>query len=581
MLLSFPSKERLIEGVGQGQLPDVGVVISNHRKLAGWNVIPVSKLTVLLGPNSAGKSSVSEALNCLSLFTFRQSTWAPAYEIMREASRGENQEPAYGACFSYPIEEKAQQNFMEVWTPGPSAQQNLGVGPALMKLNHFWGFIRGEKRFQNLNFVIIFENITASSLIVSVYFDGDLVARWSTDSMVQTVEIMPKAVEFVLGFDSPVSLGRKDSYPGFKLTFDYNDWSIYAPEKGPSWPSATEFPSYLFGMRPALDPSSSGLSTEQVFTLIAVLFSFPVSSRLENVCRVFESDPLRDLNSEWFFLRAENERGKKSPSYQFRKDSERVALGRSGKERIAREAAVASITQLSRPELAESPLLSKINEWLGSKNFFDSGYQLRVDLRICVPLEHIKKGFDIQKSFDLAYEHEELDASKFRGLVKDDATDIMARIILLDARGRELSFAEVGTGFSQIIPILIYLGVFRNYFIRQPEVHLHPKLQSRFADCVVSEASKHQDDDVFVGTIIETHSEHIVLRLQRRARETFRGVGDSSLRLKAKDLSLVYFKPDNDQTEVHLIRLLSTGEFIDVWPDGFFDERDEDLWGEV
>ena len=74
-----------------------------------------------------------------------------------------------------------------------------------------------------------------------------------------------------------------------------------------------------------------------------------------------------------------------------------------------------------------------------------------------------------------------------------------------------------------------------------------------------------------VQWILETHSETLVLRLQRRIRE---GV------LSPKDVSILYVDPRGDQGAViEELRLDEEGEFIDVWPDGFFAESFNEMFG--
>lgn len=71
-----------------------------------------------------------------------------------------------------------------------------------------------------------------------------------------------------------------------------------------------------------------------------------------------------------------------------------------------------------------------------------------------------------------------------------------------------------------------------------------------------------------------------MLRFLRRIRDSYKDpLLHTSLTLYPNELSLIYVKPDDDKSRVFLVRVDSSGEFIDGWPDGFFDERDEDLWG--
>jgi predicted ATPase len=96
------------------------------------------------------------------------------------------------------------------------------------------------------------------------------------------------------------------------------------------------------------------------------------------------------------------------------------------------------------------------------------------------------------------------------------------------------------------------------------------------ADCFVYSWNEQKKDFL----IIETHSEHFVLRLLRRVRESFSDeLLHTSLTLLPKDLGLIYFRPVGDKTSIYEIRVSDDGQFLDAWPEGFFDDRDEDIWG--
>ena len=79
--------------------------------------------------------------------------------------------------------------------------------------------------------------------------------------------------------------------------------------------------------------------------------------------------------------------------------------------------------------------------------------------------------------------------------------------------------------------------------------------------------------------IVETHSELLILRLQRRIREG---------KIKPEDISVLYVDPNDESVEGSAIKVLRLGEgsyFKDPWPDGFFDEGlkerlpDDDIYG--
>ena len=75
---------------------------------------------------------------------------------------------------------------------------------------------------------------------------------------------------------------------------------------------------------------------------------------------------------------------------------------------------------------------------------------------------------------------------------------------------------DVGTGVSQCLPIIInglYSPSNVTLMIEQPEIHLHPKMQMNMADFLLSLILQNKQ------IIIETHSDHIINRLVRRAME--------------------------------------------------------------
>ncbi|WP_406071149.1 DUF3696 domain-containing protein [Micromonospora sp. NBC_01638] len=160
-----------------------------------------------------------------------------------------------------------------------------------------------------------------------------------------------------------------------------------------------------------------------------------------------------------------------------------------------------------------------------------------------------------------------LNAGGTSGLVGD-----LVALVLTDRRsGVQLTPADVGFGISQVLPIIVELLSRREsvIMIEQPETHLHPRLQSRLADLFI--------DTVRPGgrgnqVIIETHSEHVMLRIQRRIREGT---------LDASDVAVVYIDQDSEGSAVvHRLGLDSDGNFMDEWPHGFFEERLSELFGE-
>lgn len=138
---------------------------------------------------------------------------------------------------------------------------------------------------------------------------------------------------------------------------------------------------------------------------------------------------------------------------------------------------------------------------------------------------------------------------------------------LVDTRTHvHVRLEEVGYGVSQLLPIVDYCtrDTSQVIYIEQPELHLHPRLQGNLGDLFV--------DSVIRGNqiIAETHSENILLRVRRLVREQ---------RLAPDDVALVYVDNDDDGATVRRLRLGDSGELLDPWPTGFFDDTLADILG--
>lgn len=210
-------------------------------------------------------------------------------------------------------------------------------------------------------------------------------------------------------------------------------------------------------------------------------------------------------------------------------------------------------------ELAPADMIDEVNKSLSTHLFSDAGYQVVVKSKILMSRSELEDALD-----------------EFGSQIQLDDKAFHCELFLIDCHGRQLNFSDVGSGIGFVFPIL--LACFNEYSgvsLQQPELHLHPALQSGLADVFI-EASKDKK------IMCETHSEHIILRALRRVRQTTSGtLADQALALKSNDLAFNYFEPVvGGFTRIHNLRVSDDGDFIDPWPNGFFSERDEDLFGE-
>ncbi len=165
--------------------------------------------------------------------------------------------------------------------------------------------------------------------------------------------------------------------------------------------------------------------------------------------------------------------------------------------------------------------------------------------------------------------------------VDDREYDISVQLSLHSEKfDQEVYPNDVGVGISQLIPVLIAILKEPKLFIEQPELHLHPALQLVIADLIISRINKFRSGErAYDFVITETHSEHIVLRLLRRIRECSEDkIKNKELRISSDEVSVYYVMATNKGTVFKKIRVSDDGDFIDRWPSGFFNERDEELF---
>ncbi len=140
--------------------------------------------------------------------------------------------------------------------------------------------------------------------------------------------------------------------------------------------------------------------------------------------------------------------------------------------------------------------------------------------------------------------------------------------------GADVSFRDVGLGTSQMLPIVISALSNRNKLIaiEQPEIHLHPALQAELGDLFI-ESAMGENGNQF---ILETHSEHLILRLLRRVREG--ELEQGKRRLRPSDISVLYVETTDEGSRVVELPVTPDGDFSVPWPGGFFAERIKELF---
>jgi hypothetical protein len=152
----------------------------------------------------------------------------------------------------------------------------------------------------------------------------------------------------------------------------------------------------------------------------------------------------------------------------------------------------------------------------------------------------------------------------FKVLVESSTGHI--QIFISDQNHAPRNIADLGFGYSQLLPIVLQLWRSRPgssrppsvLAIEQPELHLHPQFQAVLADVIAAAAAPRNAAPLF----IETHSDHLVNRI---------GSLVSEGKIKAEDVQvLVVSEDDFGDSIARKVEFTPSGVLDESWPPGFF-----------
>jgi len=150
-----------------------------------------------------------------------------------------------------------------------------------------------------------------------------------------------------------------------------------------------------------------------------------------------------------------------------------------------------------------------------------------------------------------------------------------------------VNLADSGFGLSQVLPIIVKtvnmelekeqeadrirrravppfrrdMSEIYTSLIQQPEIHLNPKIEAEIGDFFINIM------DSGINLMIETHSEHLLNRIQRR-------VADGTIE-DPMNVNIYFFSKDDHISHIDEINISSEGIF-DYWPENFFQDDFEE-----
>ncbi|MDE0468154.1 MAG: DUF3696 domain-containing protein [Candidatus Poribacteria bacterium] len=131
--------------------------------------------------------------------------------------------------------------------------------------------------------------------------------------------------------------------------------------------------------------------------------------------------------------------------------------------------------------------------------------------------------------------------------------------------GVKVTLADIGYGVAQFLPVLVlcyYVPVGSTLILEEPGTHLHPKAQADLADLLIEVITERN-----LQILVESHSEHLLTRLQLRIAEE---------KISADETALYFCENENGASNINPLDMDELGN-IKNWPKNFFGNVRGDL----
>ena len=164
-----------------------------------------------------------------------------------------------------------------------------------------------------------------------------------------------------------------------------------------------------------------------------------------------------------------------------------------------------------------------------------------------------------------------MDWLNYLGVAEDVESRDMGKLghelkVSINENCKSLDLTHVGVGVSQVLPILVMSLLAdpdTTLVFEQPELHLHPKVQTLLADFFISMSLQKKQ------CIVETHSEYLINRLRYRTASA-----DENSHWP-NDLKLYFVERSNEGSVFNEVKINEYGAVLE-WPEGFFDQSQQE-----
>ncbi len=576
------------------------ITIENFKAIGARVTVPIKPITLLFGPNGAGKSSILHALFYL-----------------REILERNNLDAGYTLTCGDRIDLGGFRNFVHARDLSRAVTISLRFQYEAGS-NHFDGYEVTTSKSTSDYYI---GNCRPCTVTTSVSLPANMDSPIATytvsydDEPMFTVTLH-QPTRGVLRIDSfncrhPLlpSIAGEGFHHDQLLAFYKKAYD--AEEVAPgivsfSWDGYGDFRATDFHVKTGDSelPTYNGMNHMQIF---GTFFTFAIRAARDLINQMIAVGPLRDSPPR-------GQIGSNRPS----SDPARWYSGVGAWDYLLRgETWTPDVNPLTGVAATDEPdldfdLVHHVSEAL--KGTLDTGFSLlREEVRYYVESTTEKTGNFLfsERLRSFAKQIGVLSPTELQAAYQEDVLQQMGglksekRLILHDHRaGIDVAPHDIGVGISQVLPVVTAaLSSHPLVVIEQPELHIHPRMQVALGDVLLdglkTEArrleskylklfgSEFADNpelrNIFLSKlktngkqlIIETHSEHLVLRLLRRIREGA---------FSPEDLAVVYVDPGDGEpgarsTKALRLRVDADGEFRDRWPHGFFEERSPEVFG--
>lgn len=517
------------------------LVIENFKGIGESVEIELKPITLLFGPNSAGKSTVLHALHyAREVFERRNldadQTAAGGKFIdlggFRNFVHGRDVGRAVRFQFDLDLE---NHDLPAYYTPGGA----MTAGEYETLTN------KGEVRSARVSFSIAWSELRASCYVrdYAVVLNGTPLARIECQSDGRSVfltdinyrhPVLPRAEALELIADLAATEGMPSTGP---RPIRYSVWAIeQQPDALPEWGRALPLAMLVEPGTVEVASAEMAQATMNFMDSLIALFGQLI---------VGPGQLLRDWLQAFRYLGPIRETPSRGYTPPKSPDPSRWSSGMAAWDLLTN---------------GHDHLVMRISDWLSRPD--------RLNTRYSVERRRYKR-LDLADPLTLALASgrafDETDAAR----INLNRLPTEAQVVLVSEDTKlDLLPSDVGIGISQVLPVVVAAAWDddRLVLIEQPELHVHPRIQAEIGDLFIETAMSGPHN-----YLIETHSEHLILRILRRIRETNEEKPHNAVSITGADVAVFYVSMEGDRTRLRKIDIDKKGDFVQPWPDDFFE----------